>query len=316
MLVWKGKVVRLTTAVFRELYSYDITLDEVLEVLKEHPYMVLREKHFSAIAANWQNKVTNMKSIAKQLNIGLNSFVYFDDDPYNRDLISKSLNEVKVVDLPEDKSLYPETIMNLNDFNTLQITDEDKERGKMYIREQKRKDLEKNVSDIDEFVKSLQVIVEIEQANEYSLPRISQLSQKTNQFNMTSRRYLEDQIRTFNSSGEYIVLSVKVTDRFGDYGLTGVVIIEKKDSAWIIDSFLLSCRVLGRKIEQSILSYLIKEAKKNKIKKLIGQFIKTEKNAPAKNFYRDHNFKYVNKLEAVEQWEFDCMLNYKSDEQT
>lgn len=287
-------------------------LTEVLNVLRKHPYMVLNEEHFSAIEANWQNKVTNMKSIAKQLNIGLDSFVFLDDDPYNRDLIRKNLKEVTVVDLPEDKSLYLDTLINLNEFNTLQITEEDKNRGKMYIWEKKRQELEKSVSDIEEFVKSLQVTIEIEQANEFNIPRISQLSQKTNQFNMTTKRYLEDDLIRFNSSNDYLVLSAKVIDKFGDYGLTGVVIIQKKGLAWIIDSFLLSCRILGRKIEESILSHLIKEAKKQKIQKLIGQFIKTEKNAPAENFYRNNSFKFVNKTGDIEIWEFDCSLNYES----
>lgn len=289
-------------------------LDEVLKVLRKHPYMILREKHFSSIEANWQNKVTNMKSIAKQLNIGLDSFIYFDDDPYQRDLIRKKLKEITVVDLPEDKSLYLKTIINLNDFNTLQITNEDKNRGKMYIWERKRKELEKNVSNIDEFVKSLQVTIEIETANEHNIPRISQLSQKTNQFNVTTRRYLEDQIKIFHSSDRYIVLAANVKDKFGDYGLTGVVIIKKNFPDWIIDSFLLSCRILGRKIEESILAYLIKEAKNNKVQKLIGHFIKTEKNTPAKDFYRDNNFKFINKSGDIEEWEFNCKLNYRSPE--
>ncbi len=280
-------------------------LEEVLKVLKTHPHMILREKHFSAIQANWKNKAENMKLIAKQLNIGLDSFVYFDDDPYQRDLIRRKLKDVTVVELPEDKSLYLDTLTKLNDFNTLQITDEDKHRSKMYSWERKRQELEESVSDIDEFVKSLKVIVDIKPADEYSIPRISQLSQKTNQFNMTTRRYLENEIKTFSSRGNYIVLSARVTDKFGDYGLTGVVIIQKKDIEWTIDSFLLSCRVLGRKVEESILTYLIKAAKKNNIPKLIGQFIKTEKNTPAENFYKNNNFKFIKKSGVVEHWEFN-----------
>jgi len=287
-------------------------LAEVLKVLRTHPYMILKEKHFSAIEANWQNKVTNMKSLVKHLNIGLDSFVFLDDDPYNRDLIRKDLKEVTVVDLPDDKALYLDTLATINDFNTLQITEEDKNRGKTYTLEKKRQELEKSVSNIDEFVKNLQVTIEIEPANEFSIPRISQLSQKTNQFNMTTRRYLEEDIIRFNSSKEYLVLSAKIIDKFGDYGLTGVVIIQKKDQAWLIDTFLLSCRVLGRKVEESILSHLIKEAKKQKIPKVIGQFIKTDKNTPAENFYKDNYFTFVNKIGKIETWEFDCALKYDS----
>lgn len=287
-------------------------LDEVLKVLRAHPYMVLKEENFAAILINWQSKLTNMKSFAKQLNIGLDSIVFLDDDPYNRELIRENLKEVTVVDLPEDKALYLDTLMRLNDFNNLQITEEDRNRGKMYISEKKRQELEKNASNIDMLVKNLQVVVEIEKANEFSIPRISQLSQKTNQFNMTTRRYLEDDIIRFNSNKEYLVLSAKVIDKFGDYGLTGVVIIQKKDPEWIIDTFLLSCRVLGRKVEEAILSNLIKAAKKQKIQKLIGQFIKTEKNIPAENFYKKNYFKFINKSGELETWEFDFSFDYNS----
>lgn len=287
-------------------------LDEVLKMLRTHPCMVLKEECFSSIQANWNDKVTNMKAISKQLNIGMDSFIFFDDDQYNRDLVRKRLKDVTVVDLPEDRSLYLDTLINLTDFNTLQITYEDKNRGSMYILEKKRQELEKNVSDIDGFVKSLKINIEIEPANDFSIPRISQLTQKTNQFNMTSRRYLEDDIKKFNSSEEYLVLSAKVMDKFGDYGLTGVVIIHKQGSRWIIDSFLLSCRVLGRKIENAILAYLIKTAKENKIQKLVGQFIKSEKNVPAESFYKKNNFKYINKLKELEIWEFDLALDYEA----
>ncbi len=289
-------------------------IEEVLQVLRTHPYMILKEEHFAAFQVNWQNKVTNMRAIARELNIGLNSFVFLDDDPYNRDLIRKRLSEVTVVDLPEDKSLYLETLTNLNEFNRLQITWEDKNKGKMYLLEKKRQDLEKSVVNIDEFVRSLDVLVTIERANEFNIPRISQLSQKTNQFNMTTRRYLEDDIIRLNSSREYAILSAKVTDKFGDYGLTGVVIIQKKGSEWIIDTFLLSCRVLGRKVEEAILYHLIGAAKKQKIQKFVGQFINTKKNKPAKEFYKNNNFRFVNKIAGLETWEFDFTSDYKPPE--
>jgi len=181
----------------------------------------------------------------------------------------------------------------------------------MYVTERQRKELEKNITNIDDFTKNLGISIKIRKADEFSIPRISQLTQKTNQFNMTTRRYLEEQIKAFNLSEKYLVYSANVEDRFGDYGLTGVLIIEKKDDQWLIDNFLLSCRVLGRKIEESIIGFLVKEAKKHQVKKIIGQFIKTPKNIPAEHFYKQNNFQLKSNSKGIETWEFDFKTEMK-----
>jgi len=281
--------------------------DDALKVLREHPYMVLKEEHFASIKINWRDKITNMKEIAEEINIGLDSLVFIDDDQVNREIIKKALPEVYVVDLPDDPTLYVQALMEVNEFNTLQITEEDKKKGEMYAAQRKRQELQIASADISEFLRDLHIKVTIAKGNSFTIPRISQLTQKTNQFNMTTKRYLEEDIRKFAESNDYLVFSAKVEDKFGDSGLTGVVIIKKAKEMkeWIIDTFLLSCRVLGREIEKAILAFIIEQAKKEGVNTLIGEFIPTKKNAPAKNVYKDNGFRLFDKEGDKEIWKLD-----------
>ena len=269
--------------------------DDALEVFRKHPYMVLKEEHFAAMQINWNDKISNMKAIAKEINIGMDSLIFIDDDKLSREMVSKALPDVLVVDLPNDPSLYLIKLMEINDFNTFQLTEEDRNKGRMYAEQRKRAELQETATDITEYLKNLEMVVTIEKANSFNIPRISQLTQKTNQFNMTTRRYLEEDIKKFSASSNFMVLSVNVKDKFGDNGITGAAIVEKGVANWRIDSFLLSCRIIGRRVEETLLSYILKEAKKEKAKLLIGEFIPTKKNIPAKDFYKNNDFKLVKK---------------------
>lgn len=286
--------------------------EEALNVLRSHPCMVLKEKHFASIKINWDDKVFNMKVIAEDINIGLDSIVFFDDDKLNREIIRVALPEVKVVDLPEDPSLYLKTLMELNDFNSFHFSEEDKKKGQMYAGQRKRLELNKTIMDISEYLKALDMVVTIEKANSFNIPRISQLTQKTNQFNMTTRRYLEEDINKFSESKNYLLFSIKVEDKFGDNGITGIAIVKKGEKKWIIDSFLLSCRVIGRRVEETMLAYILEEAENVGIKALIGEFIPTKKNIPAKEFYKKNGFKLIEEKENLQTWELiiDKEYNY------
>jgi FkbH-like protein len=280
--------------------------DDVLEVFRRHPYMILKEDHFAAMQINWHDKVSNMKAIAEQVEIGIDSLVFLDDNHVNREVVKQALPEVMTVDLPSDPSLYPKTIMELRVFDSLQLTSEDKVRGKMYAEQRKRQELQKAASDISEYLKALQTVVTIEKANKFTIPRISQLTQKTNQFNTTTRRYLEDDITRMSESSKFLVVSVKVEDKFGDSGLTGVAIVEKSVNKWRIDSFLLSCRVLGRNVEDTLIAYIIEQAVVDGAQILIGEFIPTKKNAPARDFFEKHGFAKVSSNEGgSEVWEYN-----------
>jgi FkbH-like protein len=211
-----------------------------------------------------------------------------------------------VVELPKDPALYPDILRSLKCFNTLQLTEEDLEKGKMYAEQRKRQEFEVGAGNIDDFLKGLDMEITIHDANQFNTPRISQLTQKTNQFNLTTRRYLEEDIEKFAKSDDYLVWCVNVKDKFGDNGITGVVIVKKnaKEKTWLIDTFLLSCRVLGRRVEDTLMDLIFKEAKKVGITKVIGEFLPTKKNAPAKDFLKNSNFRLVKESPEQQLWEF------------
>lgn len=265
--------------------------DEALKVIKEHPYMVLREEHFASIRINWNDKVSNMKEITSDLNIGADSMVFFDDDPVNREYVRINMPQILTVELPQDPSQYAQTIKKMNEFSVLSITDEDAQRGRMYLEQRKRNDLEQSAPDLESFLKNLDLKVLIKNANEFTIPRISQLTLKTNQFNLTTKRYQESDIKKLSNDDRYVVGCAQVEDKFGDNGITGVFIIHKENpKEWFIDTFLLSCRVMGREVEKGILGYIINKAKENGVERIKAQFIPSQKNKPIENFLPNCGF--------------------------
>ena len=265
--------------------------DDAMKVINEHPNMILRKKNFANIQINWNDKAQNLKQIAEELNIGLNSIAFFDDDKINRERIRQEFPEVLTIEAPDDPSQFSLILKNLNDFNVLQRTDEDIKRGQMYAQQKERKELEKSISNLDDFLEQLDIKVKMKNSSEFLIPRISQLTLKTNQFNLTTRRYQEEEIRNFTNDHKFIVGCAQVLDKFGDNGITGVYIINKQDKIWSIDTFLLSCRIMGRGVENGILSQILIDAKHNGVKEIRANFIPTQKNKPAENFLPDFGFK-------------------------
>jgi len=265
--------------------------DDAIQVIRKHPHMILKEDDFACMKINWNDKVSNMKEISDELNIGLDSFVFFDDDPINREFVKENMPEITSPDLPHDPSRYSEVIQSLHDFSVFQVTDEDTNRGKMYLQQNQRQQSQKSSSNLTEFLKTLNLEVEIKKSNSFTIPRISQLTMKTNQFNLTTKRYHEDEIKKFSDNNKIMIGCAQIKDKFGDNGITGVFIVEKINSdEWLLDSFLLSCRVMGREVEKAILFHIINEAKKNKVKKLKAKFIPTAKNKPIENLLEDSKF--------------------------
>ena len=265
-------------------------LEDAMKVISEHPNMLLREKHFANIQINWGDKAINLKKIANEINIGLNSIVFFDDDKINCERIKQEFPEVLTVNLFGDPSQFSTILKELNDFNVLQRTAEDKKRGEMYSQQRERKNLERNVSNLNDFLNELDIRVKIKKSNNFLIPRISQLTLKTNQFNLTTRRYQEEEIRNLSNDTNFSVGCAQVLDKFGDNGVTGVYIVKKNETYWTIDTFLLSCRIMGRGVENAILSQILKEAKHNGVEELRAEFIPTAKNKPAENFLADYGF--------------------------
>jgi len=284
--------------------------EDAIKVIREHPYMVLREKHFAAMRINWDDKISNIKSIAEEINIGTGSLVFLDDDKLNQEMVRTACPEVLVPVLPADPSFYLNMLMEMDDFNSLQITDEDKNKGRIYAAQKRRKEIKKTTTDLSEYLKQLKTKVTIETANPFTIPRISQLTQKTNQFNMTTKRYLEEDIKTLSMQEDVLVLSLKAEDKFGDNGITGVAIIKKGSEQWEIDSFLLSCRVLGRKIEETFVAYIIEKAKKEQALTLLGSFSPTKKNIPARGFYQKAGFSPLKKNNDHEILVYDLNKAY------
>ena len=272
---------------------------DAMKAINEHPHMILREKDFSCIKINWNDKISNMREIVKDLNIGLDSIVFFDDDPINRELLRMSMPEVNTIELPKDPSSYAQILRNLNDFNTLKITKDDTERKKMYSQEQNRQKLESSTENLNEYLKKLDIKIKIKLDNEFSISRISQLILKTNQFNLTTKRYQEEEIKEFVEDKTMIVGCSEVDDKFGENGITNVFIIKTKSNEWIIDTFLLSCRIMGRGIEEGIIGKILEIAKDKGIEKITATFIPTEKNKPAENFLKNYGFK-----KEKENWVF------------
>ena len=199
--------------------------------------------------------------------------------------------QILTVDLPQDPSQYAQTIKKMNEFSVLNITDEDAKRGKMYVEQRKRNDLEQSAPDLESFLKNLELKVLIKHANEFTIPRISQLTLKTNQFNLTTKRYQESDIKKFSEDDKYIVGCVQVEDKFGDSGITGVFIVHKENSKeWFIDTFLLSCRIMGREVEKGMLGYIVNKAKENGVEQIKAQFIPSQKNKPIEDFLPNCGF--------------------------
>lgn len=267
--------------------------DEALKAIREHPYMVLREENFASMKINWSDKISNMKAIAEELNIGLESIVYFDDDIVNRELMIKAMPQVLTVNLPNDPSLYASAVMRINDFNTPAITVEDLNRGEMYKREQGRIELKKSVLNLEDFLRQLEIKVLMKNANEFTIPRIAQLLLRTNQFNLTTRRYKEEDIRIFAQDQSKMIGCAQTKDKFGDNGITGAYIVNKNhaDKEWVIDTFVLSCRVMGRGIEDAMLGYICSMAREDGVVRVKAEYIPTKKNKPCEQFLPNFGFK-------------------------
>lgn len=270
-------------------------LEEAMAAIERHPDMILHKKHFAAHRINWQSKEKNMEELAKELNLGTESFVLIDDDPFQQSIVRAAFPEIAVIP--------PEALMDYSGFYKFNITEEDKARGALYESENLRKRFQKSFQNAEEFLQALELRLSIQEANDANIPRISQLSLKTNQFNVATRRYNESEIKERLSNGWKIFVA-KVTDKFGDYGITGVCMMEPAGTNWRIDNFLLSCRVLGRKVEQAFLGIMVEKAKRAGAARIIGEFIPTAKNKPSETFFKDANFSYTKSEGASQFYEF------------
>lgn len=276
---------------------------DVLEVLRTHPAMVLREEHLSTWRVNWEDKVTNILSIAEDLNIGLDSIVFADDSPFECDLVRERLPEVAVLQLSDHQALFKTKLSEKGYFDSLVFSGEDKKRNQMYRDEGKRKDLYKASGSLEEYFQKLDMEAQIGLADETSIQRIAQLTQKTNQFNLTTRRYSEGDIKALAQSPEADVFYISLRDRIADMGLIGVAILKYSDKQAEIDTFLLSCRVIGRGVEEALLSHAAKAAMSRGCERITGSYRVTKKNEQVADFYRRTGFRLIAEDDKGSDWE-------------
>lgn len=259
-------------------------ISDALAVIRNHPNMILKEHHFAAQRINWNDKAENLRELVGELNIGLDSLVFFDDDPVNRHFVRTVLSEVVTPDLPEDPAEYVRFLHSLPYFKISVATDEDKMRGSFYVTERLRKEHEKNFASREDFLTSLETEVRCFVDDSSCIPRLAQLTGKTNQFNINKRPLTEEEIGKFIVDPSYKVFHAGVVDRFGAHGVIAFALVKKAKNHWVIESFLASCRILGRGIEEAFLESIRRQAAASGAEHLRIVFIPSEKNQPAKSF--------------------------------
>jgi FkbH-like protein len=264
--------------------------NDAMEALSGHPGMLLKPRDFAAMRINWNDKAQSLREIVAELNIGLDSVAFVDDNPVERQRVREAAPEAIVLELPEDPMRFAQALRDCQWFERLTLSDEDRKRGEYYAGQRERAELEANVGSKEDFYRSLEQVAEIAPVTPATLARVAQLTQKTNQFNLTTRRYTEQQIQEMMSCPGWRVWSLKVTDRYADNGLVGVAISRTEDEVCEIDTFLMSCRVIGRTVETTLLAHIAEDARERGAKTLQGWFLPTKKNMPAQDFYRDHGF--------------------------
>ncbi len=264
--------------------------DDAWEVFDRHPGMILRREHLAAARVNWQDKAANLRELAEELNLGIDSFVFLDDNPVERDWVRNALPEVLVPELPADPVDRPAALRGAACFQRILVTSADRQRAETYQAQGHRTQLRSAAATLDEFLQSLQQVVMIEPVTAGSLARAAQLCQRTNQFNLTTHRYTAADIQRMMEDASMDVVTLAVKDRYGDSGITGLAILHYDAESAEIDTFLLSCRVLGRRIEDALLAFLAARARQRGAHRLLGRYLPTAKNQQVATFYADRGF--------------------------
>ncbi|MFI5757217.1 HAD-IIIC family phosphatase [Streptomyces sp. NPDC051569] len=260
------------------------------EVLAGHPDMVLRPDDFVAVVADWQRKDLHVAALAKELNLGLDAFVFADDSPFECGMVASSLPQVHVVHLDGDPACHTEKVLEAARFAQLGVTATDAERTTLYRGRRERHQLGTAHATAEDYLRALGIRVTVGPADDFTLPRLVQLEQRTNQFNMTGQAHGEALTRQLAHSPEHLVLAVEVTDRFGTEGVIGGVWLDRGPDRWTVRNLVLSCRVLSRGVEQAVLQYVAESAREAGAGVLEARFRPTARNAPAAALYPSAGF--------------------------
>jgi FkbH-like protein len=253
--------------------------------------MILRIEDIAVFVANWENKADNIKRIQATLNIGFDSMVFLDDNPFERNLVREHVPAVTVPELPEDPAMYVTYLRSLNLFETASFSEEDLQRTRQYQEEAARSDFQKTFTSIDGYLGNLEMHSTVKPFDDFSLPRVAQLTQRSNQFNLRTIRYTVADIDRIRNASDHVTMSFNLEDRFGDHGLIGLIILKQTNGATaFIDTWIMSCRVLKRGMEEFIVNQMVQQARARGMKRLVGEYIPTPKNSMVKNLYADMGF--------------------------
>jgi len=280
---------------------------------RKHPDMLLKEEHIAVFVANWTDKPTNLENIATTLNIGVDALVFVDDNPAERALVRQTLPDVSVPELPADPSLYATTVLNGGYFDAVSFSEDDVRRADQYRENANRAKQANSARNMEDFLASLKMTLEVGSFEKIHIPRVTHLINKTNQFNLTSQRYVQTEVENLSNDSQVITIQARLVDRFGDNGLIAVLIARIVNDICDIDTFLMSCRVLGRRVEEALFTCLVTSASKHGAQLLRGRYIPTEKNAMVADLYDKLGFEQVSDTDGVTEWEMPIQLGMKTD---
>lgn len=275
------------------------------EPFEKHPDMVLKLDDIAVFQANWDTKVDNIRTIQQILNIGFDSMVFLDDNPFERNIVRENIAGITVPELPEDPAEYLEYLYSLNLFETASYSSLDKDRTKQYQVEAQRVSLSKSFTNEADFLKSLNMVSEVSSFTKFNTPRVAQLSQRSNQFNLRTVRYTDADIEALANDPDVIDLSFTLEDKFGDNGLIAVVIMKPQDKETLfVDTWFMSCRVLKRGMENFTLNTMVERAKVAGYKRIVGEYLPTLKNKMVEEHYSSLGF---SKIETAETAQYELM---------
>lgn len=272
---------------------------------REHPDMLLREEHIAVFQANWSDKATNIRAIAEELSLGLESLVFLDDNPVERGLIRHELPEVAVPELDEDPANYARTLAAAGYFEAVRFSNEDRARAEMYQGNARRLALMKQSGDLNAYLRSLDMQIVFNPFDRISRVRVTQLINKSNQFNLTTRRYTETEVAEAEVDPEVMTLHARLIDKFGDNGIICIIICRPTaPGTWLIDTWLMSCRVLGRQVEQAVLREILLRARERGVRRLLGLYRPTDRNGMVREHYAKLGFVQIDEApDGTTRWE-------------
>ena len=285
------------------------------EPFDKNENMILKLSDISAFYANWDDKVTNIKKISNDLNIGVDSMVFFDDNPTERALIKKFLPEVRVIDAPEDPALYTRVLDQEHVFEWIQLTKEDLGRIETYTNNSKRNALMEVCIDYDDYLRNLKMIIECKELSDTDMERFVQLTNKSNQFNLRTRRYSEAEIIELQRDDSYVLLTIKLEDRFSKYGVIGCAILKIDGDTCFIENWVMSCRVLKKGVENYTIEKIVEIAKAHGCSKVFGEYIPTKKNSMVRDLYATLGFDILKESQEFKLYilRHDCIAEYKQN---